>query len=81
MRSRKSFLVLFLLLISKGAFAQYPIADDLLKSNVTAWYDQQIGLQHTLLQHGELVALTRKSPNSYAYYGKSAWVDMHNYLS
>lgn len=77
MRSWKSFLFLILLLTSKGAFAQYPITDDLLKSNVTAWYDQQIGLQHTLLQHGELAVLTRKSPNSHAYYGKSVWVDMH----
>lgn len=77
MRSWKSFLFLILLLTSNGAFAQYPITDDLLKGNVTAWYDQQIGLQHTLLQHGELAVLTRKSPNSHAYYGKSAWVDMH----
>lgn len=76
MSSWKLSLTIVLSLIAKSTLAQYPIADDLLKGNVTAWYDQQIGLQHTLLQHGELATLTRKSPNSHAYYGNSAWVDM-----
>lgn len=77
MISWKPALAVILSLIAKSTFAQYPIDNILLEGDGTSWYDHQIGLQHTLLQHGELAVLTRKSPNSHAYYGKSAWTDMH----
>ena len=75
MRYWKPILLIAFSLIAKNANAQYATDNISLEGDVVSWYDQQISLQHTLLQHGELAALTRKSPNSHAYYGKSSWAD------
>lgn len=71
----KSILYVVLSFVSNNAFSQYTLDNALLKEDATAWYDQQVGLQHTLLQHGELATLTRKSSNSHAYYDKSTWTN------
>lgn len=62
-----------LLLACKCSLAQYAIDSVSLRDGVTRWYDQQVGLTNTILQHGELATLTRKSPNSHAYYESSTW--------
>lgn len=59
---------------SSDTFAQYSIDSISLEGDITKWYDQQLGLQHTVLQHGELASISRKSPNSHAYFEQSSWV-------
>lgn len=54
--------------------AQYQIDSLSLKGDLTGWYDQQVGLHQTVLQHGELATIVRKSPNSHAYFQQSTWI-------
>lgn len=58
-----------------NAFAQYQIDSLSLQGDITGWYDRQLGLQYTVLQHGELATIARKSPNSHAFYKKGTWIN------
>ena len=70
----KLMMSVLLTVVGSDVFAQYNSESISLEGDMTQWYDQQIGWQNTVLQHGELAALTRKSPNSHAYYKQSTWV-------
>ena len=70
----KCIVVVWLVLAALGSFAQYNIDSVSLKGDFRAWYDQQVGLENTVLQHGELATIGRKSPNSHAYYESSTWL-------
>lgn len=73
MNNLKLVLSITLSLLYMYGLAQHAIDSVLLHNGVTKWYDQQVGLTNTVLQHGELATLTRKSPNSHAYYENSTW--------
>lgn len=57
-----------------NASAQYQIDSLSLQGDITGWYDQRLGLQNTVLQHGELATIVRKSPNSHAFFQQSTWI-------
>ncbi len=67
---------LALSLICHCASAQYALDSLFSMDNAEEWYDQQVGLQNTVLQHGELELQSRKSRTSHAYFEAETWRDI-----
>ena len=59
---------------SQVVLSQYPIDSVSQQGDLTKWYDKHIGLENTILHHAEVAKLSRKSPNSHAYYNDNSWV-------
>lgn len=71
-------IIVFLLTIGISQLhAQYLLGEFSLSKDMEPWYDDQVGLENTLLINGKKFVFTRKSPNSHAFYKQQSWVKMN----
>ncbi len=74
MSSKITFTSLVLLFITHFELkAQYSLDDFSLDQNLSIWYDEQIGLENTILLNGEKYTFSKKSPNSHEYFKDNSW--------
>ncbi len=77
MRIKQSIIIVFLFIMGvNNLHAQYLLGDFSLSRGMESWYDEQVGLENTLLLNGKKFDFTRKSSNSHAFYKDQSWVKM-----